>query len=152
MIKNYFQHFLQNRTFGDVVSDKVASIVGSWYFIIIQSVGITFWIYANTIGIPGVAKWDPFPFIFLNLALSFQAAYTAPIIMMSQNRQAEIDRANAQADYEVNKLAEQEIEMIQTEIDEVKSRVQQNAAIKEELTLIRTQLDTLHKVLERKDK
>ena len=62
-------------------------------------------------------RWDPYPFILLNLALSFQAAYTAPIIMMSQNRQSEIDRQNQQNDYEINQKAELEIELLHQKID-----------------------------------
>ena len=64
-----------------------------------------------------VQQWDPYPFILLNLALSFQAAYAAPIIMMSQNRQATIDRAAAEADYGVNAKAELEIELLHQKID-----------------------------------
>jgi uncharacterized membrane protein len=64
-----------------------------------------------------IQRWDPYPFILLNLALSFQAAYTAPIIMMSQNRQAAIDRDAAQHDYEVNLKAELEIELLHQKLD-----------------------------------
>ena len=82
---------------GDRIADQVAATMGSWNFIIIQSVLLLIWIMLNVTAY--VQQWDPYPFILLNLALSFQAAYAAPFIMMSQNRQAAIDRAAAQTDY-----------------------------------------------------
>ena len=69
---------------GQRVADRVAAIVGSWRFIIIQTTLLLAWIALNVVAY--VQHWDPYPFILLNLVLSFQAAYTAPIIMMSQNR------------------------------------------------------------------
>ncbi len=98
----------------DRAADGVAAIVGSWRFILIQSALLVAWIAANaTLG----ARWDPYPFILLNLLLSFQAAYTAPIIMMSQNRQADIDRQRAIEDFEINQKAELEIETLHQKID-----------------------------------
>ncbi|NBO15180.1 MAG: DUF1003 domain-containing protein [Betaproteobacteria bacterium] len=93
----------------------MAATVGSWRFIILQSFLIVAWIIWNTL--TGPHAWDPYPFILLNLVLSFQAAYTAPAIMMSQNRQAEIDRLHANSDYEVNVKAELEIELLHQKID-----------------------------------
>jgi uncharacterized membrane protein len=81
--------------------------VGSWRFIIIQSILLFGWIAVNSMA--WIRGWDPYPFILLNLVLSFQAAFTAPIIMMSQNRQAEVDRQKADADYHVNIKAEEDI-------------------------------------------
>ena len=80
-------------TVGDRIADRVAATMGSWSFIIIQSLLLAVWILLNVTAY--VRQWDPYPFILLNLALSFQAAYAAPFIMMSQNRQAAIDRAEA---------------------------------------------------------
>jgi len=98
----------------DRTADRVAAIVGSWRFILIQSALLVSWIAVNaTLG----ARWDPYPFILLNLVLSFQAAYTAPIIMMSQNRQADIDRQRAIEDFEINQKAELEIETLHQKID-----------------------------------
>ncbi|WP_245894934.1 DUF1003 domain-containing protein [Nostoc cycadae] len=97
-------------TLGDRFSDIVADTVGSWRFILIQSALLILWIILNVTAY--IKHWDPYPFILLNLMLSFQAAYTAPIIMMSQNRQATIDRQDAKYDYEVNKKAELEIELL----------------------------------------
>jgi len=83
----------------------VAETVGSWRFIIIQSILLTLWILFNILAV--IKHWDPYPFILLNLMLSFQAAYTAPIIMMmSQNRQSDMDRERAEHDYQVNVKAE----------------------------------------------
>ena len=102
-------------TLGERVSDGVARVVGSWRFIIIQSVLLIIWMMLNVTA--WVQEWDPYPFILLNLALSFQAAYTAPIIMMSQNRQSEIDRKAAQHDYDINLKAELEIELLHHKLD-----------------------------------
>ncbi|MCW8085880.1 DUF1003 domain-containing protein [Sabulicella glaciei] len=100
---------------GDRVADRVTGLVGSWRFIIAQSVILVLWIVANILA--WNRAWDPYPFILLNLVLSFQAAYTAPIIMMSQNRQAEIDREHAHHDYAVNVKAELEIEALHAKVD-----------------------------------
>jgi uncharacterized membrane protein len=69
-----------------------------------------------------VQRWDPYPFILLNLALSFQAAYAAPFIMMSQNRQQDIDRADAAADYQINIKAELEIELLHEKLDALREK------------------------------
>jgi len=108
-------HAHHPKTMGDAIADGVATVMGSWRFIIIQSVLLFIWVLLNVLG--WVKAWDPYPFILLNLALSFQAAYAAPIIMMSQNRQAEIDRGKAEKDYEVNLKAALEIELLHQKID-----------------------------------
>ena len=100
---------------GTWLSDGVAATVGSWRFILIQSAALLTWIAVNAM--IGTSAWDPYPFILLNLMLSFQAAYTAPIIMMSQNRQSEVDRHRALADYEVNLRAEADITLLHEKID-----------------------------------
>jgi uncharacterized membrane protein len=102
-------------TMGDKIADKVAATMGSWPFIIIQSFILLVWIILNVTAY--VQQWDPYPFILLNLALSFQAAYAAPFIMMSQNRQAAIDRAAAETDYRINAKAELEIELLHQKLD-----------------------------------
>ena len=106
---------LAARTFGEFASDKIADIVGSWRFIIIQSGLLALWIVLNLVA--WIQHWDPYPFILLNLVLSFQAAFTAPIIMMAQNRQSDIDRHKAQLDYDVNLKAELDIEALHEKID-----------------------------------
>jgi uncharacterized membrane protein len=107
-------------TRGQWLADIVAATVGSWRFIILQSTAIVVWIAGNVLS--GTAAWDPYPFILLNLLLSFQAAYTAPAIMMSQNRQSEMDRRHAQNDYEINVKAELEIELLHEKIDIMKEQ------------------------------
>lgn len=109
--KNWHKKYVDERTFGERLADSVASGMGSWKFIIIQTLIVIVWMTLNVIGI--MRHWDPFPFILLNLLFSTQAAYAAPIIMMSQNRQSDRDRAQAQADFETNIAAKQEIEELQ---------------------------------------
>lgn len=113
-IKNVDAEFEQNRTPAQILADSVAAVVGSWPFIAIQSFLLVIWIAVNVVlAMQHSDKaWDPYPFILLNLALSFQAAYTGPIVMMSQNRQAEKDRRQANSDYETNIRAEAEIRVI----------------------------------------
>lgn len=107
-------------TLGQRVADRVTATVGSWTFITLQSVLIVAWIGWNLRS--GPQTWDPYPFILLNLILSFQAAYAAPAIMMSQNRQAAIDRLDANSDYEVNVKAELEIELLHEKIDRLREQ------------------------------
>jgi len=105
-------------TMGQKIADTVAATMGSWNFIIIQSVILVVWIVLNLLAF--IQHWDPYPFILLNLALSFQAAYAAPFIMMSQNRQQDIDRQAAENDYHVNIKAELEIELLHQKIDQLR--------------------------------
>ena len=95
----------ERRTLGERVADSVAASVGSWPFIVTQSALLAAWIVVNGLIIGNWVAgkpFDPFPFILLNLVLSFQAAYTGPVVMMSQNRQAAKDRDEAEHDYRVN--------------------------------------------------
>jgi uncharacterized membrane protein len=105
---------------GQRIADTVAATMGSWRFIIIQSIILFFWVIANVVGF--IRAWDPYPFILLNLALSFQAAYAAPIIMMSQNRQQDIDREAAENDYKINVKAELEIELLHQKLDQLREQ------------------------------
>jgi uncharacterized membrane protein len=123
-------------TLGERLSDLVAATVGSWRFIVIQSGLLVAWLIANAAF--GGNAWDPYPFILLNLMLSFQAAYTAPIIMMSQNRQADIDRIRSIADYQVNIRSEAEISLLHEKIDLL--REQQVAEL---ITLLKTSLSRI---------
>jgi uncharacterized membrane protein len=99
---------------GDRLADVVAKGMGSWGFIIIQSIFVLIWMGLNVVGY--VHHWDAYPFILLNLLFSTQAAYAAPIIMMSQNRQSQRDRIQAQDDYQTNIDAKLEIEALQRQI------------------------------------
>jgi uncharacterized membrane protein len=105
----------QGLSFGDRAADTFANAMGSWTFIIIQSLVLAIWVILNVIG--WIRHWDPYPFILLNLALSFQAAYAAPIIMMSQNRQADKDRLMAEHDYEINTKAEDELKAVMVHLE-----------------------------------
>jgi uncharacterized membrane protein len=124
-------------TTGQKIADTVAANMGSWRFIIIQSIILLIWIVLNVTAY--VQQWDPYPFILLNLALSFQAAYAAPFIMMSQNRQQDIDRRHAENDFKVNVKAELEIELLHQKIDQLRETevVQLAAAVQELAALLR---------------
>ena len=104
----------QSMSFGDRIADSVANNMGSWRFIIIQTIFVILWMILNIVAL--VSHWDPYPFILLNLIFSTQAAYAAPIIMMAQNRQNDRDRHQALSDYETNLKAKLEIERLQKEI------------------------------------
>jgi uncharacterized membrane protein len=107
-------------TLGQRVADTVAATIGSWPFIIVQSVLMALWVSLNVFA--WIHHWDPYPFILLNLALSFQAAYAGPFILMSQNRQQDIDRRKAETDYQVNVKAELEIELLHQKLDALKEQ------------------------------
>lgn len=109
-----------NMTRGQHLADTITEVLGSWKFIIIQSSLLFVWLIINSIG--WMLAWDPYPFILLNLMLSFQAAFTAPIIMMSQNRQASRDRIASELDYEVNRTAAREVDEIQAKLDDLTSQ------------------------------
>ncbi|MBP7670300.1 MAG: DUF1003 domain-containing protein [Ferrovibrio sp.] len=126
------------RSLGEKLADLVADRVGSWGFVVSQSLVLALWIIGNAWF--GRGAWDPYPFILLNLLLSFQAAYTAPIIMMSQNRMAGIDRRRAEQDYQVNVKAELEIELLHQKIDLL--REQEILALTKAVTALTAQLET----------
>lgn len=112
--KTWHEEHEETLTFGQKLADRVASGMGSWKFIIIQTIVVGTWITMNVVGY--FSHWDVYPFILLNLLFSTQAAYAAPIIMIAQNRHGERDRFQAQADYEVNKRSKEEIEELQRSI------------------------------------
>ncbi|MEZ5319962.1 MAG: DUF1003 domain-containing protein [Vicinamibacterales bacterium] len=109
--------FDERQTFGQRVADRVAAFGGSWVFIFGFLVVMTLWMIVNA---RSARPFDPFPFILLNLLLSCLAALQAPVIMMSQNRQAAKDRLEAQHDYEVNLRAELEIVSLHAKLDELR--------------------------------
>ncbi len=110
---------VERQTFGQRMADAVANGMGSWPFLIIQSILLAIWMILNLTEVIWKA-WDPYPFILLNLALSCQAAYAAPIIMMSQNRQAAKDRADARRDLEADLHAEAIIEEVHGQVDDLR--------------------------------
>lgn len=126
-------------TLGERSADRIAATVGSWRFILTQSLILTGWLILNAIA--WSFRWDPYPFILLNLVLSFQAAFTAPIIMMSQNRQSSRDRLEAELDFDVNRRAENEVARIQRRLDDLAGQ-QWDALV----TLQREQLDLLRRI------
>ena len=106
-------------TFSDKVADGVANGMGSWRFIILQSIFVLIWMAVNVLAY--VKHWDPYPFILLNLIFSTQAAYAAPIIMMAQNRQSQRDRIQADNDYHTNVEAKKEIEALQIHLNKIET-------------------------------
>jgi uncharacterized membrane protein len=115
--KNWHQKHRDELNYGGRIADAVAKGMGSWKFIIIQTILVLVWMGLNLIAF--IQHWDPYPFILLNLLFSTQAAYAAPIIMMSQNRQNERDRAQAQADYQTNIDAKLEIEALTSKLNSI---------------------------------
>ena len=107
----------ESRKFGQRLADSVANGMGSWRFIIIQTLIVAIWMLLNVVAY--VSHWDPYPYILLNLLFSTQAAYAAPIIMMAQNRQNDRDRAQAAADYKTNCEAKEEIEELQKRLNAI---------------------------------
>ncbi len=109
-VRNVNEIEVERLTVGQRAADRVAGVVGSWWFIGIQSVLLMGWAWLNVVA--WTSHWDPYPFILMNLFLSLQAAYTAPMLMMSQNRLAARDRLEAHNDFEINRKAEEEIRAI----------------------------------------
>jgi len=115
-IKTWHDLHSESRKFGQRLADSVANGMGSWKFIIWQTIIVAIWMILNVILI-ATHRWDPYPYILLNLVFSTQAAYAAPIIMMAQNRQNDRDRAQADADYKTNCEAKDEIEELQKRLN-----------------------------------
>ncbi|QLE48983.1 DUF1003 domain-containing protein [Nostoc sp. C057] len=107
----------QELTRGQRLADKFAAQVGSWGFLIGQSTVLVGWVGINLM--PGVPHWDESPFMMLNLVFSFASAYTAPIVLMSQNRQSDTDRKNSEIDHQVNLRAGQNIELLHEKLDDL---------------------------------
>ena len=122
--RDWSTSFEQGRSFGERLADRIASFGGSWTFIMLFGVAIAIWMAVNTVLFFhwGADPFDPYPFILLNLFLSLVAAIQAPIIMMSQNRQAAKDRLQASHDYEVNLKAEIEIMALHEKLDEMRQK------------------------------
>lgn len=116
--------------FASRIADKVTLTVGSWTFVVTQSIFLLMWIAMNVTSF--VHHWDPYPFILLNLLLSFQAAYTAPIIMISQNKQAEKDRKDARLDLMIS-------QKIEKDIGSIVHRLEEHETVLRELVLMLTE-------------
>jgi len=117
--KTWHQVHTDSLAFGQRLADSVANGMGSWRFIIIQTLIVALWMILNAIAF--IQHWDPYPYILLNLLFSTQAAYAAPIIMMAQNRQSERDRAQADADYMTNCEAKEEIEELLKKLNSIET-------------------------------
>lgn len=139
------QGVLDERTFGQRMADRIAGFGGSWPFILIFLAFLTAWMALNVVILePRGEEFDPYPFILLNLILSTLAALQAPVIMMSQNRQAERDRLNAANDYEVNLKAELEIRALHQRLDALRDE-----EWAELVRLQQVQIDLLQRLLAR---
>jgi uncharacterized membrane protein len=133
--KTWHEKHRQNLSIGQRIADGLAKGMGSWAFIIIQTIIVLAWATLNIIGF--INHWDPYPFILLNLLFSTEAAYSAPIIMMSQNRQNERDRFQATEDFKTNVEAKEEIEELQKAIYRIEN---------DKLTEILKKLDEIQQV------
>ena len=127
-MRNWHETHVEKQSPGDRIADRVAAFIGSWAFIIGQTGVMAVWIVVNTLVLFGFIRFDMYPFVFLNLFMSAEAAFATPLILMSQNRSAERDREHAQHDYDVNIEAKREIEELMT-------------------TLARIEIDKLDKIM-----
>ena len=134
---------VDNRTFGQVIADKVADFGGSWTFIISFFIFIMIWIASNVYLLLNKG-FDPYPFILLNLILSCLAALQAPVIMISQNRQEEKDRERAKKDYMINLKSELEIRMLDEKLDHLIMHQQQ-----ELIEIQKVQIEMMNDILAR---
>lgn len=99
------QIHIDEATFGERLADKVATVIGSWPFLIVQTILIALWVLVNGVELL-IKPWDPYPFILLNLCFSLQAAYTGPILLVAGNRQSQLDRLRLEHTAEVEEAAE----------------------------------------------
>ena len=127
--RNVAREFNQNRSLGERVADRVAEVGGSWSFIIAFGVFLAVWMGINSFVL--ARAFDPYPYILLNLCLSCLAAIQAPIIMMSQNRQAAKDRLEARMDYETNLRAEAQINRLLEEVAAIRAELSCGARVRQ---------------------
>jgi uncharacterized membrane protein len=141
---NVEQDIDERRTLGERLADKVASFGGSWTFLIAFAAFLAVWMAVNSV-LAEPARFDPFPYILLNLVLSCIAAVQAPVIMMSQKRQEAKDRLRSESDYQVNLKAELEIRHLHEKIDHLLTRQWERLA---ELQAI--QIEMMRELIERR--
>ncbi len=115
---HWFARHAETLSLGDRAADAFAAFMGGWAFVIGQTVVFALWVLVNSIEVL-FRPFDPYPFILFNLVMSAQAAYATPLILMSQNRQAERDRHHAEEDYRINREAEQRIEALQEHLHRI---------------------------------
>ncbi len=146
----YVKVHQKNLSLGQRAADIMTKWIGSWWFIIGTLVYILIWASLNTYFLL-TQKWDPYPFILLNLTLSCLAALHAPIILMSQNRQSEKDRQRMEYDYLIDRKSEREIKKLQLELIELKERLLEKSTrtkskkIKDELKSLEKEVENLEK-------
>jgi uncharacterized membrane protein len=150
IVQNLLNPPIEEITDGQAISDKVAKFGGSWKFIIIFGIILSVWIVFNSVMITQF-RFDPYPFILMNLVLSCIAALQAPIIMMSQNRQEEKDRMRSENDYLINLKAEMQIRSLQQKMDllleeQIKTLIDSHTKQIDLLNAINEKLDHLNKV------
>ncbi len=143
--KNLNEEFEEKVTFGEALSDRIASFGGSWKFIIVFATTMLVWILLNTVVLKKEQIFDEYPFILLNLALSCLAALQAPIIMMSQNRQEAKDRLRSEQEYKINLKAELEIRHLTSKLDQLRQHQWRRL-----LEIQHIQLDLMNELTERK--
>lgn len=145
--RNVVEDSAQQMTFAQRAADAVARFGGSWTFIFTFALVLVVWVILNSVILVKTHKdFDPYPYILLNLFLSMLASVQAPLILMSQNRQAEIDRAHAEHDYEVNLKAELEILLLHEKIDALREQQWQDL-----IALQQQQITLLEKLLAEKN-
>ena len=145
--RNTNKEFDEQLTFGQRLADRVATFGGSWTFISIFGAILLIWIVLNSFVLARFnSSFDPYPYILLNLFLSMMASVQAPIIMMSQNRQAAKDRLDAAHDYEINLKAELEIASLHAKMDELREK-----QWSELVAMQQEQINLLMKLLEEKN-
>ena len=132
MAQDWHRRHSESITSGQRIADRTSQVLGSWPFIIGQTVVVAAWVTVNVVA--WTRHWDPYPFILLNLLFSTQAAYAAPVLMMSQNRQAERDRFQAKSDYETDRKAELEIEDIQHDLARILELLEPHSPAQKERT------------------
>src|ERR1700730_13335133 len=108
------QRLHEQRTTGERLADKIAAQIGSWRFLILQSILVACWIALNLVAV--IRRWDPYPFVLLNLLFSVQAAYTGPVLLLSQNRSAQRDRMLAELDFANSEKSEKLVEALLSEV------------------------------------
>jgi len=121
MITNPQEEYEKKASVGDRLADSIASFMGSWKFIMIQSSVILSWMTLNVVAF--IHHWDPYPWILLNLIFSIQAAFSSPLIMMTQNRQEAKDRIRAENDYKVDKYSSEMVDVIDKKVDDLTKKV-----------------------------
>ena len=126
LTENVNESFKEGLTFGQLVADKIATFGGSWTFIGCFFAFIVGWVLLNTYWLIGGKVFDPYPFILLNLGLSSLAAFQAPIIMMSQNRQAAKDRIEQKSTFEINLKLELELMRLHEKFDALVGEIKKN--------------------------